>query len=322
MKAQQQVTVIDLENDIDSIKSSIDNVVENASQVILGKRHEIRLSLACLFARGHLLIEDLPGVGKTTLAHVMAAILGLQYNRVQFTSDLLPADILGVSVFNRETNGFTFHPGPIFSQVILADEVNRATPKAQSALLEAMEEQQVSIEGATRPLPQPFFVIATQNPFYQVGTFPLPESQLDRFLMKINLGYPNHEAERALFTGRDRRDLLTDMQPSMTTEELLSVQSTVKDIHASHDLLDYLQAIIDFTRRSTDYAFGLSPRGGLALLHSAKAWALMDGRDHVLPEDLQAVLPHVATHRLRLSKDASETSTDSIAEQLLAIPIP
>ncbi|WP_455196329.1 AAA family ATPase [Kaarinaea lacus] len=322
MKAQQQVTVIDLENDIDSIKSSIDNVVENASQVILGKRHEIRLSLACLFARGHLLIEDLPGVGKTTLAHVMAAILGLQYNRVQFTSDLLPADILGVSVFNRETNGFTFHPGPIFSQVILADEVNRATPKAQSALLEAMEEQQVSIEGATRPLPQPFFVIATQNPFYQVGTFPLPESQLDRFLMKINLGYPNHEAERALYTGRDRRDLLTDMQPSMTTEELLSVQSTVKNIHASHDLLDYLQAIIDFTRRSTDYAFGLSPRGGLALLHSAKAWALMDGRDHVLPEDLQAVLPHVATHRLRLSKDASETSTDSIAEQLLAIPIP
>lgn len=322
MKAQQQVTVIDLENDIDSIKSSIDNVVENASQVILGKRHEIRLALACLFARGHLLIEDLPGVGKTTLAHVMAAILGLQYNRVQFTSDLLPADILGVSVFNRETNGFTFHPGPIFSQVILADEVNRATPKAQSALLEAMEEQQVSIEGATRPLPQPFFVIATQNPFYQVGTFPLPESQLDRFLMKINLGYPNHEAERALYTGRDRRDLLTDMQPSMTTEELLSVQSAVKDIHASHDLLDYLQAIIDFTRRSTDYAFGLSPRGGLALLHSAKAWALMDGRDHVLPEDIQAVLPHVATHRLRLSKDASETSTDSIAEQLLAIPIP
>jgi MoxR-like ATPase len=322
MKAQQQVTVIDLENDIGSIKSSIDNVVDNASQVILGKRHEIRLALACLFARGHLLIEDLPGVGKTTLAHVMAAILGLQYNRVQFTSDLLPADILGVSVFNRETNGFTFHPGPIFSQVILADEVNRATPKAQSALLEAMEEQQVSIEGATRPLPRPFFVIATQNPFYQVGTFPLPESQLDRFLMKINLGYPNHEAERALYTGRDRRELLTDMKPSMTTEELLSIQSTVKDIHASGDLLDYLQAIIDFTRRSTDYAFGLSPRGGLALLHSAKAWALMDGRDHVLPEDIQAVLPHVVTHRLRLSKDASETSTDSIAEQLLSIPIP
>lgn len=322
MKAQQQVRVVDLENDIDSIKSSIDNVVENASQVILGKRHEIRLALACLFARGHLLIEDLPGVGKTTLAHVMATILGLQYNRIQFTSDLLPADILGVSVFNRETNGFTFHPGPIFSQVILADEVNRATPKAQSALLEAMEEQQVSIEGATRPLPQPFFVIATQNPFHQVGTFPLPESQLDRFLMKINLGYPNHEAERALFTGRDRRELLTDMQASMTTEELLSVQSTVKEIHASSDLLDYLQSIIDFTRRSTDYSFGLSPRGGLALLHSAKAWALMEGRNHVLPEDIQVVLPHVATHRLRLSKDASETRSDTIAEQLLAIPIP
>ena len=322
MTAQQQVRVVDLENDIDSIKSSIDNVVDNASQVILGKRHEIRLALACLFARGHLLIEDLPGVGKTTLAHVMATILGLQYNRIQFTSDLLPADILGVSVFNRETNGFTFHPGPIFSQVILADEVNRATPKAQSALLEAMEEQQVSIEGATRRLPQPFFVIATQNPFYQVGTFPLPESQLDRFLMKINLGYPNHEAERALYTGRDRRDLLTDMQASITTDELLLIQSTVQEIHASSDLLDYLQSIIDFTRRSTDYAFGLSPRGGLALLHSSKAWALMEGRDHVLPEDIQAVLPHVATHRLRLSKDASEIRSDSIAEQLLAIPIP
>ena len=322
MKAQQQVTVIDLENDIDSIKSSIDNVVENASQVILGKRHEIRLALACLFARGHLLIEDLPGVGKTTLAHVLATMLGLQYNRIQFTSDLLPADILGVSVFNRETNGFTFHPGPIFSQVILADEVNRATPKAQSALLEAMEEQQVSIEGATRPLPQPFFVIATQNPFYQVGTFPLPESQLDRFLMKINLGYPDHDAERALFTGRDRRELLSDVKPCITTDELLSIQSTVSDIHASHDLLDYLQAIIDVTRRSTDYAFGLSPRGGLALLHSAKAWALMEGRDHVLPEDLQVVLPHVATHRLRLTKEANETNSDAISEQLLAIPIP
>jgi MoxR-like ATPase len=322
MTVQQQVRVVDLENDIDSIKTSIDNVVENASQIILGKRHEIRLALACLFARGHLLIEDLPGVGKTTLAHVMATILGLQYNRIQFTSDLLPADILGVSVFNRETNGFTFHPGPIFSQVILADEVNRATPKAQSALLEAMEEQQVSIEGATRQLPQPFFVIATQNPFYQVGTFPLPESQLDRFLMKINLGYPNQEAERALFIGRDRRELLTDMQASITTDELLFIQSTVQEIHASGDLLDYLQSIIDFTRRSTDYAFGLSPRGGLALLHSAKAWALMEGRNHVLPEDLQVVLPHVATHRLRLSKDASEIRSDSIAEQLLAIPIP
>jgi MoxR-like ATPase len=322
MKAQQQVTVIDLENDIHSIKASIDNVVENASQVILGKRHEIRLALACLMARGHLLIEDLPGVGKTTLAHVLAAMLGLNYNRIQFTSDLLPADILGVSVFNRETNGFTFHPGPIFAQLIVADEVNRATPKAQSALLEAMEEQQVSVEGATRPLPKPFFVIATQNPFYQVGTFPLPESQLDRFLMKINLGYPDHEAERALYTGRDRRDLLIDVKASLTTDELLSIQSSVKGVHASSDLLDYLQAIIDFTRRSTDYSFGLSPRGGLALLHSAKAWALMDGRDHVLPEDVQVVLPHVVTHRLRLTKDASESSADSIADQLLAIPIP
>jgi len=322
MNAQQQVTVLDVDNDIHTIKASIEAVVASASQVILGKHHEIRLALACLLARGHLLIEDLPGVGKTTLAHVLASILGLKFNRIQFTSDLLPADILGVSVFNRETNGFTFHPGPIFSQVIVADEVNRATPKAQSALLEAMEEQQVSVEGATRPLPQPFFVIATQNPFYQVGTFPLPESQLDRFLMKINLGYPDHDAERALYTGRDRREILVDMEPQLTTGELLTIQSSVKEVHASQDLLDYLQAIIDFTRRSTDYAFGLSPRGGLAILHSAKAWALMEGRDHVLPEDIQTILPYVATHRLRLTKDASEISSESITDQLLSIPIP
>ena len=322
MKAQQQVTVIDPENDIHSIKTSIDNVVENASRVILGKDHEIRLAIACLLARGHLLIEDLPGVGKTTLAHVLAAIFGLQYNRIQFTSDLLPADILGASVFNRETNGFTFHPGPIFSQIIVADEVNRATPKAQSALLEAMEERQVSVEGETRPLPQPFFVIATQNPFYQVGTFPLPESQLDRFLMKINLGYPGHDAERALYTGRDRREILVDLEPSLSDGELSALQSHVSKVHASNDLLDYLQAIVDFTRRSTDYAFGLSPRGGLALLHSSKAWALMEGRDHVLPEDIQAVLPHVATHRLRLTKDANESSVHAITEKLMAIPIP
>lgn len=322
MKAQQQVTIIDPENDNNSIKSSIDNVVENASQVILGKDREIRLAIACLLARGHLLIEDLPGVGKTTLAHVLAAIFGLQYNRIQFTSDLLPADILGASVFNRETNGFTFHPGPIFSQIIVADEVNRATPKAQSALLEAMEERQVSVEGETRPLPHPFFVIATQNPFYQVGTFPLPESQLDRFLMKINMGYPNHDAERALYTGKDRREILHDIKPSLTTAEIDTIQNQVSKVHASNDLLDYLQAIVDFTRRSTDYAFGISPRGGLALLHSSKAWALMEGRDHVLPEDIQTVLPHVATHRLRLTKDASEASSHSITEQLMAIPIP
>lgn len=322
MSAEQQVKIVKIQEDISEIKRSIDDVVNHASAIILGKEHEVRLALASLFARGHLLIEDLPGVGKTTLAHVLASIMGLQYNRIQFTSDLLPADILGVSVFNRETGGFSFHAGPIFSQVILADEVNRATPKAQSALLEAMEEYQVSVDGVTRELPKPFFVIATQNPFHQVGTFPLPESQLDRFLMRIKLGYPNEEAERALLTGRDRRDLLVDLKPMMSIEQLTSVQKTVSEIFASSDLLDYLQAILNTTRRSTDYVFGLSPRGGLALLHSAKAWALMEGRDHVLPEDIQTVLPHVVTHRLKLTNEPNETSANAIAEQLLAVPIP
>lgn len=322
MSAEQQVKIVKIQQDISEIKRSIDAVVAQAGEIILGKQHEVRLALACLFARGHLLIEDLPGVGKTTLAHVLASIMGLQYNRIQFTSDLLPADILGVSVFNRETGGFSFHAGPIFSQVILADEVNRATPKAQSALLEAMEEYQVSIDGVTRELPKPFFVIATQNPFHQVGTFPLPESQLDRFLMRIKLGYPNEEAERALLTGRDRRDLLVDLKPLMSIDQLISIQDAVSEIYASGDLLDYLQAILNTTRRSTDYVFGLSPRGGLALLHSAKAWALMEGRDHVLPEDIQVVLPHVVTHRLKLTNEPNETSSNAIAEQLLAVPIP
>ncbi|NOZ53359.1 MAG: AAA domain-containing protein [Gammaproteobacteria bacterium] len=322
MTAERQIKVFDLQTEKGNLKSIIDRVVDQASDIVLGKQHETRLALACLFARGHLLIEDLPGMGKTTLAHVLAAILGFKYNRIQFTSDLLPADILGVSIFNRETGRFSFHPGPIFAQLILADEVNRATPKAQSALLEAMEEQQVSIEGETRALPTPFFVIATQNPTYQVGTFPLPESQLDRFLMRIKLGYPDAKAERALLTGCDRKDLITKLKTALTEEQLIAIQDAVSQVHASKDLLDYLQAMINYTRRSTDYVSGLSPRGGLALLHSAKAWALMQGRDHVLPSDVQTVTPHVVSHRLHLIHEPNETNTYTIAEQLLSIPIP
>ncbi len=267
------------------------------------------------------MIEDLPGVGKTTLAHVMAKILGLEYSRIQFTSDLLPADILGVSIFDRGAGAFKFHPGPVFAQVILADEINRATPKAQSALLEAMEEQQVSIEGETRPLPRPFFVIATQNPTYQVGTFQLPESQLDRFLMRIALGYPDRDAERALLVGEDRRDLLEKIQPCLDVNQLLQIQNAVDHAHASEALLDYLQSILDFTRKCPDFICGLSPRAGLALLRCAKAWALMDDRNHVLPEDVQTVLPYVVSHRLKLTSGATLSHSD-IARPLLDIPIP
>ena len=266
----------------------IDNVVRQVSQIILGKERQIRLAVACLLARGHLLIEDIPGVGKTTLAHTLAAVLGLQFQRIQFTSDLLPADILGVSIFERESGRFCFHPGPIFSQVILADEVNRATPKTQSALLEAMEEHQVTAEGETRPLPEPFFVIATQNPSNQIGTFPLPESQLDRFLMRIELGYPDASAERALLQGADRRDMLPRLAPSLQPGELLEIQTAARAVHASSALLDYLQALVDYTRKSPDYVSGLSPRAALSMLAAARAWALMEGRNQVLPEDLQA----------------------------------
>src|SRR5215212_1442380 len=254
-------------------------VIEAAGSIILGKETQVRLSLACLLGRGHLLIEDLPGVGKTTLAHVLAKLLGLQFQRIQFTSDMLPADILGVSVFERDSGRFQFHPGPIFAQVILADEVNRATPKTQSALLEAMEEHQVTAEGETRKLPVPFFVIATQNPSEQVGTFPLPESQLDRFTMRIELGYPDRAAERALLTGTDRRDLLATLDPCMSPAELMELQLTVQKIHSAPALLDYVQAIVEYTRRSPQYVAGLSPRAALALVHCSRAWALLEGRD-------------------------------------------
>jgi len=305
------------------MSQAIENVVTQVGRIILGKELQIRLALSCLLARGHLLIEDIPGVGKTTLAHALAISLGLGFQRVQFTSDLLPADILGVSVYNRESAKFDFHPGPIFSQVILADEVNRATPKAQSALLEAMEEHQVTIEGETRPLPEPFFVIATQNPSYQVGTFPLPESQLDRFLMRIRLGYPDNQAERSLLQGEDRHVLMRDLKPCLTPEELAMLQRQAHRVHASAALLDYVQAIVEYTRRSPDYASGLSPRASLAVLHSSRAWALMEGRAHVVPEDVQAVLPGVIGHRLIPAQGVTFANGADIAGHLIkqiAIP--
>src|SRR4051812_29553030 len=247
------------------MNQQLDNVIRQVGRVILGKEHQIRLALACMIARGHLLIEDIPGVGKTTLAHALATTLGLQFQRIQFTSDLLPADILGVSIFDRDASNFRFHPGPIFAQLILADEVNRATPKTQSALLEAMEEHQVTAEGETRPLPEPFFVIATQNPSHQIGTFPLPESQLDRFLMRIELGYPDRDAERALLEGADRRDMIVGVEPCLAPGELAELQSRVKAVHVASPLLDYIQSLVEHTRRTPEYTTGLSPRAALAL---------------------------------------------------------
>ena len=301
----------------------IDHVIRQISQVILGKERQIRLAVACLLARGHLLIEDIPGVGKTTLAHTLAAVLGLQFQRIQFTSDLLPADILGVSIYERDNSRFRFHPGPIFSQVILADEVNRATPKTQSALLEAMEEHQVTAEGETRPLPEPFFVIATQNPSNQIGTFPLPESQLDRFLMRIQLGYPDGAAERALLQGVDRRDLLPKLTAALQPAELSALQAAARAVHVSSALLDYLQALVDYSRRSPDFVSGLSPRAALAMLAAARAWALMEGRNQVLPEDLQAILPGVVGHRLFVARDSTRVNGNAVSDQLIeAVPVP
>ena len=268
------------------------------NQVLLGKEHAVRLSLACLLARGHLLIEDLPGMGKTTLSHALAQVLGLSYQRVQFTSDLLPGDILGTSVFERESSKFVFHPGPVFTQLLLADEINRATPKSQSALLEAMEERQVSIEGQTRPLPEPFFVIATQNPVSQSGTFALPESQLDRFLMRLSLGYPSAEAERALLSGPHSGSRASSMQAQIGLQELLQAQQLVSQVKATEPLVNYVLRLVEETRNSPEFVYGLSPRGGMALLAAARAWAFLAGRDYVIPEDVQTVMPHVAGHRL------------------------
>ena len=312
-----------LDTQVTKTKDTMDNVVEDIGRVILGKEEAVRLSLTCLLARGHLLIEDLPGVGKTILSHVLASTLGLDYQRIQFTSDLLPADILGISIYDRDSSTFSFHPGPIFSQLILADEVNRATPRAQSALLEAMEESQVTVEGKTRALPKPFFVIATQNPSTQVGTFPLPESQLDRFTMRIKLGYPDNEAERELLRGSDRRQLLKHITPIIDSEQLIAIQAQAESIHVSEALLDYLQDLLEFSRRSADYINGLSPRAGLAILQCARAWALMHGHPQVLPEDIQQVLPSIISHRLNRVQDNGRASQEDNASHLIKqVPIP
>ena len=308
------------------MQSSLEQLADQLAQIILGKEIAIRQSITCLLAGGHLLIEDLPGVGKTTLAHALAISLGLRFSRVQFTSDLLPGDVTGVSVFERadqENAGrFVFHPGPVFSNVLLSDEVNRATPKTQSALLEAMEERQVSVDGVTRPLPEPFFVIATQNPFHQVGTFPLPESQLDRFLMCIELGYPDQRAERALLEGEDRRILMRQLPTLLDAGRLLALQAEVGKVHAAPALLDYLQALVAATRNSSLFTEGLSPRGALALLQASRAWALLARRDHVLPEDIQAVWVPVANHRLRAAQLNQRAGQRELAAQLLAsVPV-
>jgi MoxR-like ATPase len=301
-------------------RALIDRVIETLQTVIVGKAQKLRLAVACMLAEGHLLIEDLPGVGKTTLAHALARALGLGYQRIQFTSDLLPADILGVSVYQRDQGNFEFHRGPIFSQVVLGDEINRATPKAQSALLEAMEERQVTADGKTYALPAPFFVIATQNPQHQIGTFPLPESQLDRFLMQIELGYPDPGQERILLAEGERRRLIDTMQPALTADSLLRLQERVPEVHVSEPLLDYVQALIRHTRESGDYLVGLSPRGGMALVKAAQAWALMEGHPGVHPEDVQAIFAAVVDHRLeRASRDAP---TDPGRAILSTVPVP
>ena len=303
----------------------IQAVAAQVGAIVVGKQPHIRLALACLLARGHLLIEDLPGVGKTTLAHALAISLGLQFKRVQFTNDLLPADIVGVTVFDRDNSAFVFHPGPVFSQVLLADEINRASPKTQSALLEAMEERQVSIEGEARPLPDPFFVIATQNPQDQIGTFPLPESQLDRFLMCIELGYPDPKSERSILEGEDRQTMLAGLAPALNPPLLLAAQERVRRIRCAPALLDYVQGLLAHSRRSTALAEGLSPRAGLGLVQAARAWAMLDGRNHVLPDDVQAVLVAVAGHRLRPARGIAPSHrarAELVAELLEAVAVP
>jgi MoxR-like ATPase len=297
-------------------------LLDQINTIIVGKTAPIEDCVACLLAGGHLLIEDVPGVGKTTLAHALAVSIGMRFARVQFTADLLPSDLVGVSVWERSKEAFVFHPGPVFAQVLLADEINRAGPKTQSALLEAMEEQQVTVEGQTRALPRPFFVIATQNPTDQLGTYPLPESQLDRFLMCITLGYPDRASERALLAGEDRRQAIERLPAVMTAEELLAAQHAVRQVHASDALLDYLQALIAETRSGRWFAEGLSPRAGIAVLRAARARALLDQRDYVAPEDVQAILPQTIAHRLRPVAGAGRGSREQVRAMVEAIAVP
>ncbi|WP_372981620.1 AAA family ATPase [Marinobacter sediminum] len=301
------------------MKKLIDTVVHELNQILLGKDQQVRLAMCGLLARGHLLIEDIPGMGKTTLSHALAKIMGLSYQRIQFTNDLLPADVLGYSMYDKEAGSLVFHPGPIFAQVVLADEINRASPRTQSALLEAMEERQVSIEGETRPLPQPFFVIATQNPIEQGGTFPLPESQLDRFLMRLRLGYPDPRAERELLEGEDRKVLTDRLQAMLPQAELASLQDAVSRVKTSPALLDYVQRLLEQSRRMPGLLYGLSPRAGLGLVRAAKAWALMEGRQHVLPDDIQTVFPSIAEHRLEQGE--SGKSAERVRQLLATVSV-
>ena len=300
-----------------------ENILDQAGNFILGKRPELRLALCCILAEGHLLIEDIPGIGKTTLAKMLAHLLGLDFQRVQCTSDMLPGDILGFSVFNQDSGTFSFHPGPIFTQILLTDEINRTPPKTQSALLEAMEERQVSFEGKTRDLPSPFFVIATQNPLEQSGTYPLPESQLDRFLFRLEIGYPDRDAENKLLTEGGSDSLSTPITPLLSAEKVMSLQKLTIQIQVSDSLIKYIQDLIDFTRHSGTFTLGLSPRAGLLLLRAAKAWALLNNRGFVLPEDVQMVLPYIARHRLRRADTHEEVSTRELPEifQSVAVPV-
>lgn len=305
---------------------AIDSLLSVGSEVIVGKAEQLKLSLCCLAAGGHLLIEDLPGVGKTTLAHLLSKLVGLEFQRLQFTSDMLPAEIIGAAIYDRDQSSFRFHKGPIFTNLLLADEINRATPRAQSALLEAMEEQQVTAEGQTYPLPDPFFVIATQNPKDQLGTFQLPESQLDRFLMRISIGYPDASSERELLAGENRRDILKRIDPVLNPSQLIAIQTLVGKQQATQALIDYVQKLLAYTRNNSDFHSSLSPRAGLSLLQAAKAWAFFEKRDHVLPEDVQAVLESVTAHRLgtNYSEDSHHDSQSAwISRKMIeAVPIP
>jgi MoxR-like ATPase len=301
---------------------TLKKLLDQLNTVIVGKPSQIQDCVACLLAGGHLLIDDVPGVGKTTLAHALARSFGLQFSRVQFTSDLMPSDLSGVSVYERGKEAFVFHAGPIFAQVLLADEINRASPKTQSALLEAMEEKQVSVEGETRPLPDPFFVIATQNPLDQVGTYPLPESQLDRFLMRISLGYPDRAAERELLSGKDRRGMVDALQTVMQPGELKLLQAQVQAVHAAGPLLDYVQDLIAATRSGQWFVQGLSPRAGIAVLRAAQAQALLSGRDYVAPDDVQALLPQTIAHRLIPVDSAARGAEEQVRAMLAAVPLP
>ena len=304
------------------LSEELTRLIDQISTVIVGKRAQIRDCVACLLAGGHLLIEDVPGVGKTTLAHALSVSLGLRFSRMQFTADLMPTDLIGVSVYERSKEAFVFHPGPVFAQVLLADEINRAGPRTQSALLEAMEEQQVTVEGETRALPRPFFVIATQNPSDQLGTYPLPESQLDRFLMCITLGYPDRASERELLAGHDRRDAVAQLRAVMSPERLLEAQQAVLAVHVSAALLDYLQSLIAATRSGAWFAEGLSPRAGIAVLRAAKAHALLDRRDHVAPDDIQAVLAQTVAHRLVPLSSAGRGRSEQVRAMIEATPLP